>query len=192
LLTAPDMNDGLCFAQYEVDIYSTGRTAAVPTSWKVEPARYLERPSKLVKVSGGTDSQDATLFPFSPISRSPSQSSNHSWRRPLENPSHNPISCLPINHYTRVFYPDLQSNSSQFVLIVRGFLYIATLSSVGYKFCSSLCARSCESRLNVLGLDQVDVPSAGSGKEGRLTLLAEEKVENGHKKKTLGGRTESL
>jgi len=29
------------------------------------------------------------------------------------NPSHNPISCLSINHYTRVFYPDLQSNSSQ-------------------------------------------------------------------------------
>jgi len=70
------MNDGLCFAQYEVDIYGTGRTAAVPTSWKVEPARYLERPSKVVKVSGGTDSQDARLFPFSPISRNPSQSSN--------------------------------------------------------------------------------------------------------------------
>jgi len=73
LLTAPDMNEGLCFAQYEVDIYGTGRTAAVPTSWKVEPARYFERPSK---VSGGTDSRDARLFPFSPISRNLSQSSN--------------------------------------------------------------------------------------------------------------------
>jgi len=51
-------------------------TVLVPTSWKVEPAKYLERPSKLVKVSDGTDSRDARLFPFSPISRNLSQTSN--------------------------------------------------------------------------------------------------------------------